>query len=74
MKLTKKMEKELKERALKLKELYEKPDEEVEKLITGLGKSKRPLNMIQEDETTWILKEVDRTNTKEVENILRKTN
>ena len=45
MKLTKKMEKELKERALKLKELYEKPDEEV-----------------------------DRTNTKEVENILRKTN
>jgi len=30
--------------------------------------------MTQEDETTWILKEVDRTNTKEVENILRKTN
>lgn len=64
MKLNKKTEKRIKEQAARLKQMYEAPNPEVDKIIEELREDVKnnpmPKNMTKDEEIAWILKEANR--------------
>lgn len=63
MKLNKKTEKRIKTEALRLKQIYEVPHPEVDKIIAELREDVKnnpmPKNMTHDEEIAWILKEAN---------------
>lgn len=64
MKLNKKTEKRIKEQAARLKQIYEAPNPEVDKIISELREDVKnnpmPKNMTKDEEIAWILQEVNK--------------
>lgn len=61
MKLNKKTEKRIKEQAARLKQIYEAPNPEVDKIVAELKEDAKlmPKNMTKDEEIAWILKEAN---------------
>lgn len=63
MKLNKKTERRIKTEALRLKQIYEAPNPEVDKIVAELKEDVKnhslPKNMTKDEEIAWILKEVN---------------
>lgn len=64
MKLNKKTEKRIKKQAARLKQMYEAPNPEVDKIIAELREDVKnnpmPKNMTKDEEIAWILQEVNK--------------